>query len=65
MIGNIYKCHCKPSGYEWGYYHFMPLESFEAVKYRDEDLAYTCLILEVGVYYKVYADELRNGTQVG
>ena len=66
MIGNIYLFPCKPPGMEWGKYHLMPLVMFEAVKYREEDKAYKCLILETGMLYSVYRDLLDNdGELVG
>lgn len=66
IIGNIYLYLCKPAGEKYyRHYHLMALQSFEAVEYDSETVAYDCLILELGVYYQVYYDDLTcNGRLV-
>ena len=65
QVSDIFLYNCKPRGLDWGHYHLLVTEFFEAVQYRNETCAARCLVLESGQLYEVYADELLvNGDKV-
>jgi hypothetical protein len=65
QTGDIYRISIHNEEDGWGEYHLLVLQFFEAIKYRGQDCAARCLVLESGQLYEVYADVLLvNGDKV-